>query len=273
MGKLAKLCAVFIPIGLAASIAGSIIIAVSEEPGASEVIDVGTGEEIFTTYEEDDSLIVYSSNEADSIVLYCKAADINLYKTENYAIDTFELDQSFLSVTNTDGALNVKYDKEFIADIENDVLTIGIPRSCKSITIQCNAGDISIDEFMGSTMDISIDSGSINIGNSTVSESCRISNTLGNVYFYDSNITALNTDMVSGYLNIYDTMLSGSSNLNIDVGNANLTLKGFPSDYTINTNVKVGEIDCDYELNTNSYSTDQVNISILAGDCSIDFYE
>ena len=125
---------------------------------------------------------------------------------------------------------------------------------------------------MGNTIEISVDCGNIEISNSTVSDSCVINNTLGNAYFYGSDITGLNADMVSGNISIYSTMLSGSNKLNVDVGNAYLTFKGYPSDYTINANVKVGEIECDYDLSENTYSDDKIDISILAGNCSIDFY-
>lgn len=279
MSKLAKVCAVFLPIGFVFSIVGGIIMSISESPD----FDVSTDYEVaYTTmpyndeYDgeyDDESAITYSSNEADSIVLNCKAATINLFKCEKYLVNTDELDESVLSVTNSDGTVNVNYSKEAIEDTEKDVLSIGIPRSCKSISIQCNAGDITIDEFTGNTMDISIDCGNIEINNSTVSESCNIANTLGSAYFYGSDITALNADMVSGNINIYNTMLSGSSNIDIDVGNADLTLKGFPSDYTINAKVKVGEIESEYDLSENTYSDDKINISVLAGDCSIDFYD
>lgn len=278
MSKLAKVCAVFLPIGFVFSVVGGIIMSISESPD----FDGSTDYEVaYTTMPYDDeyneecddgSAITYSSNEADSIVLNCKAATINLFKCEKYLVNTDELDSNDLSVTNSDGTLNVNYSKEAIEDTDGDPLSIGIPKSCKNITIKCNAGDITIDEFMGNTIEISVDCGNIEISNSTVSDSCVINNTLGNAYFYGSDITGLNADMVSGNINVYNTMLSGSSNINIDVGNADLTLKDFPSDYTINANVKVGEIECDYDLSENTYSDDKIDISILAGNCSIDFY-
>ncbi len=278
MSKLAKVCAVFLPIGFVFSVVGGIIMSISESPD----FDGSTDYEVaYTTMTYDDeyneecddgSAITYSSNEADSIVLNCKAATINLFKCEKYLVNTDELDSNDLSVTNSDGTLNVNYSKEAIEDTDGDPLSIGIPKSCKNITIKCNAGDITIDEFMGNTIEISVDCGNIEISNSTVSDSCVINNTLGNAYFYGSDITGLNADMVSGNISIYSTMLSGSNKLNVDVGNAYLTFKGYPSDYTINANVKVGEIECDYDLSENTYSDDKIDISILAGNCSIDFY-
>lgn len=276
MSKLAKICAVFIPLGIVTSIAGGIIMASNEEPD----FDIGSSEESYETSivgdgyvdDDDDSDIVYNSSEADAVVLSCKAAAINIHKSKNYTVDTDELDENQFSVTNSDRTVNIAYNMEQNDD-SDDEISVGIPRSCKSITIQCNAGDITIDEFMGNTMEISVDCGNIEINNSTVSDSCVINNTLGNAYFYGCDINSLNADMVSGNLSIYNTMLTGSNDLNIDVGNAYLTFKGYPSDYTINANVKVGEIECDYDLSENTYSDDKVNISILAGDCSIDFYE
>lgn len=278
MSKLAKVCAVFLPIGFVFSIVGGIIMSISESPDfdgstISEVVYTSVPyDDEYNEECDDGSAITYSSNEADSIVLNCKAATINLFKCEKYLVNTDELDSNDLSVTNSDGTLNVNYSKEAIEDTDGDPLSIGIPKSCKNITIKCNAGDITIDEFMGNTIEISVDCGNIEISNSTVSDSCVINNTLGNAYFYGSDITGLNADMVSGNISIYSTMLSGSSKLNVDVGNAYLTFKGYPSDYTINANVKVGEIECDYDLSENTYSDDKIDISILAGNCSIDFY-
>ncbi len=278
MSKLTKVCAVFLPIGFVFSVVGGIIMSISESPdfdGSTAYEVVYTSVPYDDEYNEecdDGSAITYSSNEADSIVLNCKAATINLFKCEKYLVNTDELDSNDLSVTNSDGTLNVNYSKEAIEDTDGDPLSIGIPKSCKNITIKCNAGDITIDEFMGNTIEISVDCGNIEISNSTVSDSCVINNTLGNAYFYGSDITGLNADMVSGNISIYSTMLSGSNKLNVDVGNAYLTFKGYPSDYTINANVKVGEIECDYDLSENTYSDDKIDISILAGNCSIDFY-
>lgn len=278
MSKLAKVCAVFLPIGFVFSIVGGIIMSISESPDfdgstVSEVVYTSVPyDDEYNEECDDGSAITYSSNEADSIVLNCKAATINLFKCEKYIVNTDELDSNDLSVTNSDGTLNVNYSKEAIEDTDGDPLSIGIPKSCKNITIKCNAGDITIDEFMGNTIEISVDCGNIEISNSTVSDSCVINNTLGNAYFYGSDITGLNADMVSGNISIYSTMLSGSNKLNVDVGNAYLTFKGYPSDYTINANVKVGEIECDYDLSENTYSDDKIDISILAGNCSIDFY-
>lgn len=278
MSKLAKVCAVFLPIGFVFSVVGGIIMSISESPDfdgstVSEVVYTSVPyDDEYNEECDDGSAITYSSNEADSIVLNCKAATINLFKCEKYLVNTDELDSNDLSVTNSDGTLNVNYSKEAIEDTDGDPLSIGIPKSCKNITIKCNAGDITIDEFMGNTIEISVDCGNIEISDSTVSDSCVINNTLGNAYFYGSDITGLNADMVSGNISIYSTMLSGSNKLNVDVGNAYLTFKGYPSDYTINANVKVGEIECDYDLNENTYSDDKIDISILAGDCSIDFY-
>lgn len=278
MSKLAKVCAVFLPIGFVFSIVGGIIMSISESPDfdgstVSEVVYTSVPyDDEYNEECDDGSAITYSSNEADSIVLNCKAATINLFKCEKYLVNTDELDSNDLSVTNSDGTLNVNYSKEAIEDTDGDPLSIGIPKSCKNITIKCNAGDITIDEFMGNTIEISVDCGNIEISNSTVSDSCVINNTLGNAYFYGSDITGLNADMVSGNISIYSTMLSGSNKLNVDVGNAYLTFKGYPSDYTINANVKVGEIECDYDLSENTYSDDKIDISILAGNCSIDFY-
>lgn len=278
MSKLAKVCAVFLPIGFVFSIVGCIIMSISESPDfdgstVSEVVYTSVPyDDEYNEECDDGSAITYSSNEADSIVLNCKAATINLFKCEKYLVNTDELDSNDLSVTNSDGTLNVNYSKEAIEDTDGDPLSIGIPKSCKNITIKCNAGDITIDEFMGNTIEISVDCGNIEISNSTVSDSCVINNTLGNAYFYGSDITGLNADMVSGNISIYSTMLSGSNKLNVDVGNAYLTFKGYPSDYTINANVKVGEIECDYDLSENTYSDDKIDISILAGNCSIDFY-
>ncbi len=278
MSKLTKVCAVFLPIGFVFSVVGGIIMSISESPdfdGSTAYEVVYTSVPYDDEYNEecdDGSAITYSSNEADSIVLNCKAATINLFKCEKYLVNTDELDSNDLSVTNSDGTLNVNYSKEAIEDTDGDPLSIGIPKSCKNITIKCNAGDITIDEFMGNTIEISVDCGNIEISNSTVSDSCVINNTLGNAYFYGSDITGLKADMVSRNISIYSTMLSGSNKLNVDVGNAYLTFKGYPSDYTINANVKVGEIECDYDLSENTYSDDKIDISILAGNCSIDFY-
>lgn len=283
MNKLTKASLVLIPIGFVISCVGGAIMAMSEQPSGSvdeyaettfdvtEIVQTGVSGEMDEYY--NDSGTTFSSNEADSVVLNCTAANIYFYKNDGYYINSGGFYGSDFSVECKDSVIYVNNIKEHMTDFSGEEIIIGIPRSCKSININCNAGDIYVDEFNGNSIDISIDCGNVNINNSSASESCKISNTLGNVGIYGSQISKLDANLISGNLDVYDTILSGTNKANVDVGNADFTLDGYPSDYSIKANVKIGEIDCDYNLDDYTNSDNTIEISVLAGNCSIEFYD
>lgn len=276
MGKLAKLCAVFIPIGILSFIAGGIIMGVSEEPDWDENETTVTTTDVTSIvgYDElSDSSYSFSPNEAQSISIDCTAATINIFKSDSYIVNTENFDQNDLKVECTDENIYIEYSEKKLSDLENGTLSIGIPVSCKKLSLHCNAGDITIDEFMGERIELSVDCGNIEISNSRISESCEINNTLGNVYIYGSYINNLDAELISGNSSIYNTMLNGSNDIDIDVGNCNMALKGSVSDYTFDIETKVGEIDCDYDLEKYDYSDIKIDISVIAGNCSIEFYD
>ncbi|MGN0553383.1 MAG: DUF4097 family beta strand repeat-containing protein [Oscillospiraceae bacterium] len=283
MGKLTKASAILIPFGVVLSIIGGVIMGMNEPPSGAideytkttydvtEIAVTSIPGEMDEYYNE--SGLTFSSDEANSVVLNCTAANIYFYKNDGYYINSSSFFGSDFSVECKDGVINVNYIKEHMTAFAGEEIIIGIPRSCKSISINCNAGDINIDEFMGSSIDISIDCGNISINNSSASDYCKINNTLGNVYFYGSQISNLDAKLISGNLDVYDTILSGTNKANVDVGNAEFTLDGYPSDYSIKANVKVGEIECDYDLDDYTNSDNTIDISVLAGNCSIEYYD
>lgn len=283
MGKLTKASLVLIPFGIVVSIVGGVIMAMSEQPSGSVDECVETTFAVTEIVQPEasgemvDEELNFAQNEADSIVINCTAANIELYHSENYSIlSDYSFEKDF-AVNHEDGVIYVNYNKEKITDFEPDFdggdISIGVPRSCKSIKIQCNVGDITVEEFMGRCIDISIDCGNVSINNCNISESCKIKNTLGNVSSFNSQISNLDAKLISGNLDIYETFLSGYNEAEVDVGNAEFTLDGYPSDYSIKANVKVGEIECDYNLDDYTNSENTIDISVLAGNCSIEYYD
>ncbi|MGN1135521.1 MAG: DUF4097 family beta strand repeat-containing protein [Oscillospiraceae bacterium] len=281
LNKLTKASIILIPFGIVVSIIGGVIMAMNEQPPTAidtPIVDQTELAETSIVFEEMvDEGLNFAQNEADSIVINCTAANIELYQSENYAIQSDYSYEKEFAVSCEDGVINVNYNKEKITDFEPDFdggdISIGIPRSCKSIKIQCNFGDITVEEFMGNNIDISIDCGNVSINNCTVSESCKIKNTLGNVSTFNSQISNLDANLVSGNLDVYETFLSGNNKAEVNVGNAEFTLDGYPSDYSIKANVKVGEIECDHNLDDYTNSNNTIDISVLAGNCSIEYYD
>ena len=281
MSKLAKVCAVFLPIGFVFSVVGGIIMSISESPD----FDGSTSYEVaYTTMPYDDCYEgsdeademtgsnSFDRDEADAVVIDCTAASINLYSSPiSYFIDPNGIDWDYLTVDCTDGTINVKYDEKGLSYSDGGTLDISVPDTCKKITIRCNAGDIQISDFIGDDIDISVDCGDVTIRSAKIQNSCKVSNTLGSVRLYESDVKGLNADLVSGNIDIQHTYLSGYNALNVDVGDCDVTLNGYAGNYTVDAKVKVGELSCDYDLSENTYSDNKLDISVLAGNCSIYF--
>lgn len=279
MTKLTKASVLLIPIGFVISCVGGAIMASSPQPIDDDYDSDVEYTSTDVTWVNDDSGIntkTFGQDEANSIVLNCTAADINIYHSENYSIQSDYFLEKKFSVKQEDGVISVDYQINQIGElsgISGGDISIGIPRTCKSIIIKCNAGEVEVEGFMGNSLDISTYCGNIEINNSTVSESCKISNTLGNIGVYSSKINGLEAKINSGNLDVYNTMLSGTNTAKVDAGNAEFSLDGYPSDYTIKASVKVGEIDCDYNLNDYTISNNTIDISVITGNCSIEYYD
>lgn len=288
MSKLAKMCAVFLPIGFVFSIAGGIIMSINEEPSwdrsystAPEISettmsydDYNEVSEALSDVEEATGSNSFGRDEADSIVINCTTASIYLYSSPiSYFIDPNGIDWDYLTMDCTDGTINVKYDEKDLSYSDGGDLNISVPDTCKKITIRCNAGDIQISDFIGDDVDISVDCGDVTISSAKIQNSCKVNSTLGSVRLYDSDVKGLDADLVSGDIDIQHTYLSGYNALNVDVGDCDVTLNGYAGTYTIDAKVKVGELNCDYDLSENTYSDNKLDISVLAGNCSINFME
>lgn len=281
MSKLAKVCAVFLPIGFVFSIVGGIIMSMNESPDfdvstACESADTTmTYDDCYEGSDEADEMTGSNSfdrDEADAVVIDCTAASINLYSSPiSYFIDPNGIDWDYLTMDCTDGTINVKYDEKGLSYSDGGTLDISVPDTCKKITIRCNAGDIQISDFIGDDIDISVDCGDVTIRSAKIQNSCKVSNTLGSVRLYESDVKGLDADLVSGNIDIQHTYLSGYNALNVDVGDCDVTLNGYAGNYTVDAKVKVGELSCDYDLSENTYSDNKLDISVLAGNCSIYF--
>ena len=148
MTKLTKASALLIPIGFVISCVGGAIMASNPEPIDNDYdSDVAyttvtdTTIPVDDTWENDDSGIItktFGQDEANSIVLNCTAADINIYQSENYFIQSDYFLEKKFSVKQEDGVINVDYQINQIGElsgISGGDISIGIPRTCKSIII------------------------------------------------------------------------------------------------------------------------------------------
>lgn len=264
MDKLTKACAVLVPIGLVVSIAGGILMAVSDkseieairEAAYEEVAETTVTDTTVIYYENEDlddydipGSISYNRDEANSIVIDCTAASMNIYKNSSgYAIESSDMPQKYLSMECTDGIITVKYDQKNLSDFNSGSLDIGVPDTCKNISIRCNAGDISVSDFIGDSIDISVSCGNIEISDSNIRTSCKINNTLGNVSIDKSVVCGLEAELISGNIEVFDSSLNNNNAIKVDVGNCDVKLNGDKSDYSFNVSVKVGKVDCNHDL-------------------------
>ncbi len=273
--KFTKAGIFLIPIGFVIAIIGGVIIAIELNPYVATSSDVEACEEVTITdypYSGNDSdlFATYASNEVDSVEINCSSVDVNVFNSGDYTVGS---NFNCIDVKCEDGILKIDLNYSELECFDELEINVGVPRSCENLTINNASGNISINEYKGNCAYINAISGNVDIWGTDSSESFFIESVSGNVYIYNSDITNLNTTVTSGDFTLYNTSLSKDNKINVKSGDVELTLKGFPADYTIQADVTAGQLECDYDLDSYKSSKDTIALSVFSGNCTIEYYD
>lgn len=271
--KITKASIVLIPIGFVVAIIGVIIIGIAPDIYTATSSNIDTCEEVtYYPYSENDTDIyaTYAANEVDSVEINCSSVDVNVFNSGDYTVGS---NFNCFDVKCEDGILKIDLNYSELECFDELEINVGVPRSCENLTINNTSGNININDYKGTCAYISAISGNVDIWGTDSSGDFFIESVSGNVYIYNSDITNLNTTVTSGYFTLYNTSLSHDNKINVTSGDVELTLKGFPTDYTIQADVNARQLECEYDLDSYKSSKDTIALSVFNGKCTIEYYD
>lgn len=273
--KFTKASIFLIPIGFIIAIIGIVIIAIAPDPYVATSSDVETCEEAEVTYypcseNSSDIFATYATNEVNSVEINSTSVDVDIFNDVEYTVGS---NFNCIDVKCENGILKIDLNYSELECYDELEINVGIPRSCENLTINNTSGNISINDYKGNSAYISATSGNVDIWGTDSSGDFFIESVSGNVYIYNSDITNLNITVTSGDFTLYNTSLSHDNKINVTSGDVELTLKGFPADYTIQADVNARQLECDYDLDSYKSSKDTIALSVLNGNCTIEYYD
>lgn len=202
-----------------------------------------------------------------------KNVSINIKDGEKLKAET---NNKYITVNEKDNKLLVT-EKSHNFNRNNDTtLTIYVPNDLvfDAVLVETGAGKINIDKLSAKRIDFELGAGTVDINNLDVQESAKIEGGAGKISILNGSINNLDLDMGVGKLNL-KSKITGSSDIETDVGSLDLDLIGIEDDYKISVEKGLGSINISgNNIDNNSiYGTglNKINVEGGVGSINIDF--
>ncbi len=239
--KIVKYLAMAFAIFLAVSIIGSILSAVG----------------IFCGFFRNDGVTedinAYSvSSDITSLDIDISAADFAVKEAQEFSVES---NLKHLTVEEKDGVLVIKEKKKFGMNYTGAVLTLCIPEgtSFENAKVVTGAGKLTVDTLSADTLTLELGAGEVNIRELVAASSADIDGGAGKITVKNGSLNDLQLNMGVGKLSL-TSALPGDSELDLGIGETNLTLIGTKNDYSIDVDKGIGSVTVD-GVNTANNST------------------
>lgn len=154
------------------------------------------------------------------------------------------------------------------------VVTVTIPeRQFDEVKLELNAGEFYADDIVADKLTIEMDAGAAVFNNISAISEADITINAGECTFNNSVLNESEINMDAGEMIFEKSKLTGENEINLDFGEISMNLLGKRSDYELEINNDLGEVNVD-ELNDESVNPiGTININLDLGECNIDFVE
>lgn len=169
-----------------------------------------------------------------------RAAALCIKQGENFSVES---NLKHLTVKDGDGVLTVKEEKTFGGTYADAVLTLYIPADAtfESATVSAGAGKLTIERLSAAVIDLNLGAGEVSVGTLIATSDAKIDGGAGKVTIADGALHNLDLNMGVGELNL-TSALSGESNLDLGVGQSNVTVIGNKDDYRLSVDKGIGNV-------------------------------
>ncbi len=259
MSKIIKLIVSLFAFLLLACFVLIIILLIKYDFNFKEVFGIGESTNLVKEYEFDNekdiNIMINTGN------VYLKSSDNNKFKVQLYSD---KLEEEKIEEENNRVDILLKEEKlGFFKKILNHkvgAIYVYLPKEFESkIIIDCNVGDIKVDNYIYASLKISLDVGDIEIGEI---KDLEIKNNIGDIDINKIN-SYLDIDVDTGDVEINEANLTRNSKIVVNVGEVEIKKAG---DLYIEAKSDVGKVD----INNNNKDSDvTLDIRVDVGEISV----
>lgn len=180
----------------------------------------------------------------EKLSLEIGAAALKIVTGDCFSVESNHKD---LIVREEDGTLKISEKKvalSFSGESVTVILTIPQGFVFADASLETGAGKVDIDALSANTLDLDLGAGAVDIGTLNAKSRAKVSTGTGKLTIRDGQLHDLDMDMGVGKLE-FTGQLTGTNDLNLGVGAAELNLKGSPEDYQIRLNKGLGSVRLD----------------------------
>lgn len=171
------------------------------------------------------------SGEVTAIKIEIHAADLTVVESESFFVES---NLKKLTVSQDRGILTIREKDRLARNYKGAVLKIGIPKGFvfTSAQLETGAGKVDIAALQAEDLSLELGAGEVKIAYLSATKRAELEGGAGKITISDGSLQDLHMEMGAGQLNL-TAALFGSSELDLDVGETNLTLLGAQEDYTV----------------------------------------
>lgn len=187
------------------------------------------------------------SSEISDLNIQINAADFYIKEGNSFSVES---NLKNLEVDEKNGCLTLKDLTKIKLNgsnaYENAVLTIYVPAGMAfdNVNIKTGAGRFTVDSLSAATIGFELGAGDVTISKLIAEKSANIEGGAGRITISNGAIKDLALKMGMGQLNL-TAALTGDSELELGVGESNITLLGSKDDYELDIEKGIGNITVD----------------------------
>lgn len=168
------------------------------------------------------------------------AADLYIKEGEVFSVES---NLKHLRVEEKGGLLTVQETKKFTGTYTDAVLTVYVPAGTAfdRVSLTSGAGRLTVDDLSSGTLDFELGAGDVSITSLIATKSADIEGGAGRITVSGGALNDLDLEMGVGQLNLVSA-LTGDCQLDLGVGESNITLIGSKEDYKLNLKKGLGSI-------------------------------
>ena len=232
------------------------------------------------------------TQEITSLDFSADAGVFTVVRGDNFTVETnlstFEWeisDDGCLKIENTVPIEFMSFD-----DAAIEIIVTVPERHFKEVKLSLNAGEFYADDIITDKLTIDMDAGEAVLNNISAITASDITINAGTCTLNNSVLNESEINMDAGELIFEECKLTGENDINLDFGEISMTLIGKRSDYKLDIDNDLGEVNVDgvpYKngtvettmIATNDGNVESVNpigtinINLDLGECNIDFTE
>lgn len=232
--RIIKYAAMAFAIFLTVSIVGSILSGIALFTGIQLAKDKSDGDMPGTTYE----------STIEKLDIDVAGVDLTIKVGESFSVET---DNENIMQKEKNGKLKITEKKQnWLGTEVEGTLVIIIPEDTilKDVEIDAGAGKVEMSDLTTQNLDLTLGAGKVEITGLTVTQTTEIDGGAGNLTIADSSMHNLDLDMGIGELELV-AKITGSSDVDFGIGEANITLIGNLADYRLCMSAGIGKATID----------------------------